>query len=149
MFIRDKNNHPLVYCKKNNKLKNITEKIINASFFGTYEIEGNKLVPAFELIAKEFLNDDYKPSNISSKIDINETVIKRIASEIAETAFEKEITLPIEWIDINGNKHDKMIGRPVSMHAMRGISAHSNGFETCRLIHVLQMLIGSIDSYEV
>ena len=26
----------------------------------------------------------------------------------------------------------KMIGRPVSMHAMRGISAHSNGFQTCR-----------------
>ena len=46
---------------------------------------------------------------------------------------------------MNGNKHDKMIGRPVSMHAMRGISAHSNGFDTCRLIHVLQMLIGSID----
>ena len=38
-----------------------------------------------------------------------------------------------------------MIGRPVSMHAMRGISAHSNGFDTCRLIHILQILIGSID----
>ena len=38
-----------------------------------------------------------------------------------------------------------MIGRPVSMHAMRGISAHSNGFHTCRAIHVLQILIGSID----
>ena len=37
-----------------------------------------------------------------------------------------------------------MIGRPVSMHAMRGISAHSNGFDT-RLIHILQILIGSID----
>ena len=38
-----------------------------------------------------------------------------------------------------------MIGRPVSMHAMRGISAHSNGFNTCRLIHLLQILLGSID----
>jgi anaerobic selenocysteine-containing dehydrogenase len=38
-----------------------------------------------------------------------------------------------------------MIGRPVSMHAMRGISAHSNGFQTCRMIHVLQILLGSID----
>ena len=38
-----------------------------------------------------------------------------------------------------------MIGRPVSMHAMRGISAHSNGFHTCRAIHLLQMLLGSID----
>ena len=38
-----------------------------------------------------------------------------------------------------------MIGRPVAMHAMRGISAHSNGFHTCRAIHLLQMLLGSID----
>jgi anaerobic selenocysteine-containing dehydrogenase len=38
-----------------------------------------------------------------------------------------------------------MIGRPVSMHAMRGIAAHTNGFHTCRAIHVLQILLGSID----
>ncbi len=33
-------------------------------------------------------------------------------------------------------------GRPVSMHAMRGISAHSNGFQTCRMLHLLQILLG-------
>ena len=38
-----------------------------------------------------------------------------------------------------------MIGRPVGMHAMRGISAHSNGFHTCRILHLLQMLLGTID----
>ena len=38
-----------------------------------------------------------------------------------------------------------MKGRPVSMHAMRGISAHSNGFQTCRALHVLQLLLGSVD----
>ncbi len=32
------------------------------------------------------------------------------------------------------------------MHGMRGISAHSNGFHTCRAIHVLQMLLGAIDT---
>ncbi|EQD56657.1 Molybdopterin oxidoreductase Fe4S4 domain family protein, partial [mine drainage metagenome] len=32
------------------------------------------------------------------------------------------------------------------MHAMRGVSAHSNGFHTCRAIHVLQMLLGAIDT---
>ncbi|MDA0239611.1 MAG: molybdopterin oxidoreductase family protein, partial [Proteobacteria bacterium] len=39
-----------------------------------------------------------------------------------------------------------MIGRPVSIHAMRGISAHSNGFHTCRALHFLQILLGSIDA---
>ena len=32
------------------------------------------------------------------------------------------------------------------MHAMRGISAHVNGFHTCRALHVLQMLLGAIDT---
>jgi sulfite dehydrogenase (quinone) subunit SoeA len=29
---------------------------------------------------------------------------------------------------------------------MRGISAHSNGFHTCRAIHVLQMILGAVDT---
>ena len=49
------------------------------------------------------------------------------------------------WTDWAGRRHERMIGRPVSMHAMRGISAHSNGFHTCRAIHLLQILLGSID----
>ena len=31
------------------------------------------------------------------------------------------------------------------MHAMRGISAHSNGFQTCRAMHLLQCLIGAVE----
>jgi anaerobic selenocysteine-containing dehydrogenase len=57
-------------------------------------------------------------------------------------AFEEEIVLDRPG-PTPGRKHDKMIGRPVSMHAMRGISAHSNGFQTCRALHVLQILLGS------
>ncbi len=32
------------------------------------------------------------------------------------------------------------------MHAMRGISAHSNGFQTCRALHLLQLLLGAVDA---
>jgi sulfite dehydrogenase (quinone) subunit SoeA len=38
-----------------------------------------------------------------------------------------------------------MLGRPVTFHAMRGISAHSNGFQTARALHLLQILLGSVD----
>ena len=38
-----------------------------------------------------------------------------------------------------------MIGRPVSFHAMRGISAHANGFQTCRALHVLQIILGTVE----
>jgi hypothetical protein len=59
--------------------------------------------------------------------------IRRIAAEIADVAFEREVVIDRPWTDMPGRKHDKMIGRPVAMHAMRGISAHSNGFQTCRM----------------
>jgi sulfite dehydrogenase (quinone) subunit SoeA len=39
-----------------------------------------------------------------------------------------------------------MLGRGVAMHAMRGISAHSNGFHTCRALHLLHALIGGVDT---
>jgi len=50
------------------------------------------------------------------------------------------------WTDCHGRRHNQMIGRPVAMHAMRGISAHANGFHTCRAIHLLQMLLGAVDT---
>ena len=39
-----------------------------------------------------------------------------------------------------------MTGRPVAFHAMRGISAHANGFQTCRAIHLLQLLLGAVET---
>ena len=72
--------------------------------------------------------------------------IRRIAAELADVAFEQEITIEQEWTDWAGRKQDRFIGRPVSFHAMRGISAHSNGFHTCRMIHHLQIILGAIDS---
>ena len=76
---------------------------------------------------------------------IAEETIRRLAAELAHVAFEQEISLPIEWTDFRGEKHSKMIGRPVSFHAMRGISAHANGFQTCRALHILQIILGSVE----
>ena len=45
-----------------------------------------------------------------------------------------------------GNTYDEMIGRPVSIHAMRGISAHGNGFQTCRALHTLQIILGAVET---
>jgi len=92
-----------------------------------------------------YLDSKYAPENVAATIGIEASTIKRIAAELAHAAFEQTIEIAAEWTDWAGRKHDRFIGRPVSMHAMRGISAHSNGFDTCRAIHLLQMLLGSID----
>lgn len=72
--------------------------------------------------------------------------IRRLAAELAEIAFNQPVTLNVPWTDTSGRRHETMLGRPVAIHAMRGISAHSNGFQTCRAIHMLQMLLGAVDT---
>jgi len=107
--------------------------------------DGRKAVPSFQLLAEHYLDDAYAPEAVAEKTGIAAETIRRIAQELADVAFDQAIELDIEWTDTFGRKHDKVIGRPVSMHAMRGISAHTNGFHTCRAIHILQLLLGSVD----
>jgi sulfite dehydrogenase (quinone) subunit SoeA len=108
--------------------------------------DGRHAVPAFQLMAERFLDPEYAPAAVAERCGIDAATIQRLAAELADVAFKQAISLPIPWTDHAGREHAQMIGRPVAMHAMRGISAHSNGFHTCRLLHVLQMLLGAIDT---
>ena len=93
----------------------------------------------------KYLDSKYAPEDVAQTTGVSAEQIKQIAAQLAHVAFEEEITIDTPWTDWKGEKHDKMIGRPVSFHAMRGISAHSNGFQTCRAIHLLQILLGSVE----
>ena len=146
LFIRNENGLPLVFDNKLKKILPFNEASSDLCFTGNYNFNNKKVIPSFQVLAKEYLKKKYHPENIAPQIDVESKTIKKIASELAEVAFEKEIKLPIKWTDWKGLEHDEMIGRPVSMHAMRGISAHSNGFNTCKLIHILQVFLGSIDT---
>jgi anaerobic selenocysteine-containing dehydrogenase len=107
--------------------------------------DGRRAVPVFQLMAERYLDAGYAPEAVAETCGISAATIRRLAAEMARTAFEEEIELAIPWTDWAGRRHETMRGRPVSLHAMRGISAHSNGFQTCRALHLLQMLLGTID----
>jgi anaerobic selenocysteine-containing dehydrogenase len=114
---------------------------------GEYALpDGRKAVPAFQLLAERFLANEYAPETVAAQTGVDAATIRRIAAEVADVAFKQEIRIAQRWTDTLGREHGEMIGRPVSMHAMRGISAHANGFHTCRMLHVLQMLLGAIDT---
>jgi anaerobic selenocysteine-containing dehydrogenase len=114
---------------------------------GEYTLpDGRTAVPAFQLLAERFLADEYAAEVVAPQCGVDAATITRIAAEVADVAFNQEIRLPQRWTDAHGREHAQMIGRPVAMHAMRGISAHANGFHTCRMLHVLQMLLGAIDT---
>ncbi len=146
LIARDADGHPLCWDQNAGAVANALSADVAPALRGRFDIgDGRQAVPAFELMAKRYLDERYSPDAVAERTGIEAATIRRIASELAHAAFEQEIVLDVPWTDWAGRKHDKMIGRPVSMHAMRGISAHSNGFHTCRALHLLQMLLGSVD----
>lgn len=146
MFARDEDGTPLVLDRRSGKPTAYNSPKIRPHLRGRVQIgKARWAIPVFELLARKYLDDAYSPENTETETGISANQTRRIASEIAAAAFEREVVVDQPWTDMKGERHEKMIGRPVSFHAMRGISAHSNGFQTCRAIHLLQILIGSID----
>ncbi|MEM9027134.1 MAG: molybdopterin oxidoreductase family protein [Pseudomonadota bacterium] len=146
LFVRDDDGAPLCFDKKSGQLAKASMTDINPALVGRYQLsDGRAAVPSFVHLAGRYLGADYSPERAADVTGVPAETIRRIAAELADTAFSQQITLDIPWTDWAGRQHAKTVGRPVSMHAMRGISAHSNGFQTCRLLHILQILLGTID----
>ena len=146
LYVRDSEGTPFCWDGPSGALAKATEADVKPALVGEFELpDGRVAVPAFQLMAERYLDPRYAPEKAAEVTGIPAATIRRIAQELARVAFEETIELDIAWTDWAGRKHDKVIGRPVSMHAMRGISAHSNGFHTCRAIHILQLLLGAID----
>jgi anaerobic selenocysteine-containing dehydrogenase len=146
LFLRDGDGRPLAWNRDDETAANALLPGINPALHGSFTLaDGSTGRPVFELMMRRYLDSRYAPEAVAEVTGVSAADIRRIAGELAHAAFEQEIELDIPWTDWAGRRHEKMIGRPVSMHAMRGISAHSNGFHSCRAIHLLQMLLGSID----
>ena len=146
LVARNEKNEPLVLDRVSGNVVSSRKKGAKPNLTGEAKLkDGKTAVPVFQLLAHKYLDESYAPETVCETIGVSPDKIRRIAQELVRAAFEKEIVVEQPWVDLKGEKHEKMIGRPVSFHAMRGISAHSNGFQTCRAIHLLQILLGSID----
>ena len=119
---------------------------IEAALFGEYAVDGVKVKTVMTQIAEKYLDDEYAPKAVADICGIDAETIERLALEMAHVAFKESITIDTPWTDWTGRRHEQFIGRPVAMHAMRGVSAHSNGFQSCRAIHLIQVLLGAVDS---
>jgi anaerobic selenocysteine-containing dehydrogenase len=147
LFARDAAGQPLFFDEASGTIAGADRTGGTPSLAGRVTLpDGRTAVPAFHLVAKRCLDPRYSAEAVAGETGIDAAVIKRIAFELAHAAFEQTVTIEQPWTDWTGRRHERMVGRPVAMHAMRGISAHSNGFHTCRSIHILQMLLGAIDT---
>ena len=147
LFARDGEGRPLVWDNVASAPRPAAEPPERLpALRGRHELpDGRAARPAFELLARRVLDPRYAPEAVAAATGVSAGTIRRLAAEIAHAAFECTVTLEVPWTDVHGRRHETMVGRPVAFHAMRGISAHSNGFQTCRALHVLQMLLGTVD----
>ncbi|HEX8987772.1 MAG TPA: molybdopterin oxidoreductase family protein [Rhodocyclaceae bacterium] len=105
--------------------------------------DGTTVKPSFQLLQERV--KDYTPEWAEGITGIPADTIRRLAHEMGVTARDQKIELPIAWTDSWGVEHDTVTGNPVAFHAMRGLAAHSNGFQTIRALGILMSLLGTID----
>ncbi|MCG6888572.1 MAG: molybdopterin oxidoreductase family protein [Gammaproteobacteria bacterium] len=116
----------------------------DARLMGEFETEqGCKVKPAFQLLKERV--EQYTPEWAEGITGISAQTIRRLAHEMGITARDETIELPIPWTDAWGREHESITGNPVSFHAMRGLAAHSNGFQTVRALGILMTILGTID----
>ena len=146
LFLRDEAGNPLVWDLEKESFVSALEADIAPALFGEFVApDGRPVKTVMTLVAERYLDERYAPRNVARECGVPGETIERLALEMAHVAFKETIELDIQWTDVWGRKHDKVVGRPVAMYAMRGISAHSNGFHTCRAIHLIQILLGALD----
>ncbi len=142
LLLRDKDDKLLVIDRTTGKPAPFDKKGVRPDLGAVHQ--GNRTV--FQHLAERYLSDDYAPEAVAERTGIPAERIRGLAAEIAHAAFDSPVVLDRAWTDFRGERHETMTGRPVAFHAMRGISAHSNGFQTARALHVLQILIGSVET---
>ncbi len=146
LIYRDEAGQPLAWDLKKEAFVNGLDASCHPALFGEHKTsDGRTVKTVMTLLAERYLDERFAPENAAKICGVPAATIERLALEMAHVAFKETIEIAVEWTDWAGRKHDKFIGRPVSMHAMRGVSAHSNGFQAARAIHFLQILLGTID----
>ena len=146
LFLRDAEGSPLIHDAKSGSFKSGLAADIEPSLFGEFTTpDGVKVRTVMMLAAGRYMDERYSPRTVAVQCGVSAETIERLALEMAQIAFKESIEIPVQWTDVWGRQHNKVVGRPVAMYAMRGISAHSNGFQTCRALHLIQMLLGALE----
>ncbi len=106
--------------------------------------DGTRVAPSFQLLRDRVA--PCTPEWAAAITGIAADRIRALARELGDTALKQAFELPVPWVDAWGKQHATTSARPVAFHAMRGLAAHSNGFQTVRALAVLMSLLGTIDA---
>lgn len=142
LYLRDAEGRAQVIDRRTGALAPFDGEGVEPDLGGSWP--GHRTV--FETLAERYLDPRHAAGAVADRVGVPAARIRVLAAELARVAFEDAIEIDQPWTDFRGHRHARMIGRPVGFHAMRGIAAHSNGFQTARALHLLQMLLGAIET---
>ncbi len=106
--------------------------------------DGTRVAPSFQLLRERVAS--CTPEWAAAITGIAAERIVALAQEMGHAALQQAFELPIPWTDAWGKLHPSTQARPLAFHAMRGLAAHSNGFQTVRALAVLMSVLGTIDA---
>lgn len=142
LFVKNAESQPFVIDKRTGQPAPWDGKGVQPDLGAVWQ--GHRTV--FQHLAERYLAPEYAPEAVAARCGIPAARIRGLAAELADVAFNQAIEIAQPWTDFRGDAHETMPGRPVSFHAMRGISAHSNGFQTARALHLLQIVLGTVET---
>ena len=145
LFLRDAEGNKLVIDKNTGQPARWDARGIRPDLNGHLQKDGITHRTVMARMAEKYLDPAYAPEQVAERCGLQPEQIRKLAADLARTAFDEAIEIQQSWTDFRGETHKVMVGRPVSFHAMRGISAHANGFQTCRALHLLQILLGAVE----
>lgn len=146
MPLTDDDGQPLVMDRVTRRLAPVMAEGVKPDLAGKFRRGGNTNRSVFQHLAERYLSPDYAPEAVAPRCGLAPRQIHRLAADLAAAAFLGGFEIAQPWTDFRGERHETMQGRPVAMLAMRGIAAHSNGFQTARALHLLQILLGTIEA---
>jgi anaerobic selenocysteine-containing dehydrogenase len=145
LLLRDDTGKELVIDRRTGKPAPWDGAGVEPDLSGSIRKAGVTYRPVFHLMAEKYLSPEYAPDAVEERCGVPADRIRALAAELARVAFDEAYEIDQPWTDFRGVQHQTMTARPVSFHAMRGISAHSNGFQTARALHMLQIVLGTVE----
>ena len=106
--------------------------------------DGTRVAPSFQLLRERVA--PCTPEWAAAITGIPAERIRKLAFEMGHAALTQAFELPVPWTDAWGKSYPTTTARPLAFHAMRGLAAHSNGFQTVRALAVLMSVLGTIDA---
>src|SRR5262249_20784716 len=100
LFARNSDGRPLVFAGKRGALVDALEPGTTPRLIGHATLpDGRRAVPAFELMARRYLDPIYSPDAVAPRTGIPAETIRRIAGELARVALEEPVVLEQPWTD--------------------------------------------------